>query len=296
MPKLSILMPVYNEGSYIKEALNSILAQSFTNFEAIVVDDGSTDDTRVKANYYASKDSRITVLTHGKIGKNAALNLAFNSCKGEIIMFLAGDDILPEDSLQSRVKAFEMSDPLTEKVSVHGHLKLYSKWPKYDGLVLPKKLQKGSSIGGATTFSRALAKYIFPLPTCLPNEDTWSSLCVQCFAQKQVVIEPIVLFYRIHEGNARKKGLPFDETNLALHERFIAYRLFLDQHEDELSFRNQKLLERRAKLEEFRYNGRICRILSMSKISLEDRLRALFYSNERLYKFKVKFDRFFLGH
>ena len=65
-PKVSVLMPVYNEEKYISEAIESVLNQTFNDWELIIVNDGSTDNTQKIAEKYTKEDKRITLINHKK--------------------------------------------------------------------------------------------------------------------------------------------------------------------------------------------------------------------------------------
>ena len=93
LPFCSVLMPVYNGEKYLKEAIESILNQTFSNFEFIIVYDESTDGTKEILDYYAKKDPRIKVVTQKKAGIPRALNKGLQLCKGEWIFRFDSDDI-----------------------------------------------------------------------------------------------------------------------------------------------------------------------------------------------------------
>ena len=99
-PYFSIIIPVYNVAPYLRECLDSVLAQTFTDWEAICVDDGSTDGSGVILDEYAAKDKRFRVIHQPNAGVSAARNMALDVAKGEWFLFLDGDDILREDSLE----------------------------------------------------------------------------------------------------------------------------------------------------------------------------------------------------
>lgn len=94
MPKLSIIIPVYNSESYITQCIDSILTQSFTNFELILVNDGSTDNSDKICDEYALKDCRIRVIHKENGGVSSARNKGLDEAQGEWIMFVDSDDYL----------------------------------------------------------------------------------------------------------------------------------------------------------------------------------------------------------
>lgn len=92
MPKFSIIIPVYNVAPYLRECLDSVLAQTFTDWEAICVDDGSTDDSGAILDEYAANDSRFHVTHQANAGVSAARNVALDVARGEWLAFADGDD------------------------------------------------------------------------------------------------------------------------------------------------------------------------------------------------------------
>lgn len=99
--KISIIIPCYNSEKYLSACMDSVLAQSFGDFEAILIDDGSKDDTLSVARAYAQKDARVRVLAKENGGVAAARNLGLDHARGEWITFVDSDDLLPEDALSA---------------------------------------------------------------------------------------------------------------------------------------------------------------------------------------------------
>ncbi len=99
-PSISIIIPAYNAQEYIRECLESVLAQTFTDFEVIVVNDGSTDSTLEIANEFAAKDARIRILSQKNQGVSYARNKAIEASNSEWVTFLDSDDTLPSNGLQ----------------------------------------------------------------------------------------------------------------------------------------------------------------------------------------------------
>ena len=91
-PLISIIIPVYNVEKYLKECLDSVIAQTYTNWEAICVNDGSPDNCGAILDEYASTDPRIKVIHKENEGTAIARTTAINSSKGEFITFLDSDD------------------------------------------------------------------------------------------------------------------------------------------------------------------------------------------------------------
>ena len=106
LPLVSVLMTAFNRGKYIAEAIESVLQSTYTNFELIIVDDCSTDDTLEIANSFFVKDSRIKLYKNEKnLGQFANRNYAISLSTGEYIKFLDSDDKLFAHGLQTMVNS-----------------------------------------------------------------------------------------------------------------------------------------------------------------------------------------------
>lgn len=99
VPKISIIVPVYNTERYLPRCINSILCQNFTDFELLLIDDGSTDRSYDILKEYASHDERIRVFHQENCGVTSARNLGVSEAMGEWISFVDSDDELLFDSL-----------------------------------------------------------------------------------------------------------------------------------------------------------------------------------------------------
>ena len=92
MPKVSIIVPVYNVEKYLRQCLDSVLNQTFQEFEAICINDGSTDSCAQILDEYAKKDSRIKVITQDNKGLSEARNTGLKHVQGDYVFFLDSDD------------------------------------------------------------------------------------------------------------------------------------------------------------------------------------------------------------
>ena len=106
MPKFSLIIPVYNVDKYIYHCLESISKQTFSDFEAIVIDDGSTDDSGKICDEFALKDNRIKEKKKKNGGVSSASNKGLDNAIGEFIYFVDGDDWIEENTLEEINKVF----------------------------------------------------------------------------------------------------------------------------------------------------------------------------------------------
>ena len=100
MSKISVIIPVYNTELYIARCIDSVLKQTYENWELILVDDGSGDKSGTICDDYAKEDSRIKVIHNQNHGPAASRDLGVKEAIGELIMFVDSDDWLDEKMLQ----------------------------------------------------------------------------------------------------------------------------------------------------------------------------------------------------
>lgn len=149
-PSVSIITPAYNAEKFIKETIKSVLEQTLSDWELIVIDDGSTDDTAKIVKSFL--DSRIIFTQQINAGVSSARNKGLELAKGKYITFLDADDILPPRSLEVRIKYLE-SNPDIELVDgnisvkdmdMKNDIRIYE--PYYNGLLLPRLVALDSQV------------------------------------------------------------------------------------------------------------------------------------------------------
>lgn len=106
-PDITVAIPAYNVGRYLAATLDSLLAQTLTNWEAIVVDDGSTDATLEIARRYAESDPRIRVIEQENQGVSAARNRALDEARGQAFALLDGDDLWAPEKLERQLSCLD---------------------------------------------------------------------------------------------------------------------------------------------------------------------------------------------
>lgn len=291
-PKISILMPVFNEEKYISDAIESVISQTYSNFELIIIDDGSTDKTAEIVNKYS--DRRIQFYQLGKIGKVAAFNAAYSKSIGEFICFFAGDDILVNDSISNRLKPIKkiVDYPVISFCKV----KTFSKIKKFDGVVTPRDSNKGTNCGGAMMFNKKLAEIAFPIPDNIANEDLWINQHVSFNDEILIKHVPIIgINYRIHEQNSSSRTDSFINKTKSFHRRYIVYSIFLNKYRHILSSYKINRLISLAKAEDLRYKRRWFSILFIKNITINEKLRFIMHSNSFFYWLRIKLFSLFSG-
>ncbi|MGN6194455.1 MAG: glycosyltransferase family 2 protein [Ginsengibacter sp.] len=132
---VSIIVPCYNYGKFLSEALDSVFEQTYADWECVIVNDGSTDNTEEIALRYCDKDERFSYLYKENGGHSSARNFAIKSSSGKYILPLDADDRLSKDYLKKAVKKIESSDDIklvTGQVQQFGDVNEKMVIPAYD--------------------------------------------------------------------------------------------------------------------------------------------------------------------
>ncbi len=206
---ISIIIPFYNTESYLDQCLNSVLEQTYTDFEALMIDDGSTDGSRAIAESYVSRDNRFKLLGREHIGFPRAKNLGLDNAQGDYIAFLDSDDFLDSHYLEYLHRGITENDadicccrynvfndgeeppvrPINGYVCVDYHHKMQQIFEKYGALFLWNKLYKKE------LFNNLRHEDVISL------SDTIIIYKVFDKAQKVVNIYPFLYNYRKHEDS-----------------------------------------------------------------------------------------------
>ncbi|HEX7316872.1 MAG TPA: glycosyltransferase family 2 protein [Pyrinomonadaceae bacterium] len=106
-PRVSVVMPAYNAGRYIAESVESVRGQTFQDWELVVVDDGSEDDTRAVVEAYAASDARVRYVRRPNGGQAAARNTGLARARGSLVAFLDADDLWLPEKLEAQLAVLE---------------------------------------------------------------------------------------------------------------------------------------------------------------------------------------------
>lgn len=109
-PKVSVIIPAYNAAKFISSTIESVLQQTFTEIELIIINDGSTDDTEHIALKFTELDNRVRVISVENSGVSAARNTGMSAAKGEYLALLDADDLMSPTSIEERLQRFKEDD------------------------------------------------------------------------------------------------------------------------------------------------------------------------------------------
>ncbi|MGB7377490.1 MAG: glycosyltransferase [Rivularia sp. (in: cyanobacteria)] len=209
-PLVSVIIGNYNYGGFIAEAIESVLHQTYKNFELIVVDDGSTDNSREIIRSYQDK---LTAIFQENGGQGAAFNAGFAASKGEIICFLDSDDYYYKTKLAKVVEVFNQNPDWVQishgRTSVRADGTIIGRDPTFcnQGDVTPLLLKWGRyawAVTSALAYRRSVLEKVLPFPKRPRGGDTYLTATVPFYGNIGYVKEPL-MFYR-HHGNNMNAG------------------------------------------------------------------------------------------
>jgi hypothetical protein len=226
-PLVSILMSNRNYGSYLSDAIESCLQQSYGLFELVICDDGSTDASVDILHRYESLDPRIQAIYQTNAGQAVALNTAFRKSTGEIICLLDSDDVFAPQKLECVVSAFRAAPSsglaANRMLRVSGERKylgqipalyqLPSGWHGPSLFLSGPRMLTGLPPTSGLSLRRSVAEALFPLPSCLKTCADTVVHYLGPLLTPVLAIEGPLGEYRIHNDNAQAcKG--FSEDHL----------------------------------------------------------------------------------
>lgn len=213
-PLVSVLIPNKDYGRFLTEALDGLLAQTYERWEAIVCDDGSSDDSRDVVARYAERDDRISLIEHDRTrGQGAAFNSAFAAARGEVVAFLDADDVFRPSKLQATVSGLARSSagllvhPLVVVDEHGGEIQRIPSFTRFEqGWIADRVLQRGGRWRWVPTsgvaLRREIAELVFPMPVegFLSSADTYFLMLAPLLTPVSAVDE-VLASYRRHGSN-----------------------------------------------------------------------------------------------
>lgn len=205
---VSVIIPTYNRASLIGRAIKSVLNQTYQKFEIIIVDDGSTDNTREVAKKFQERDKRIKYFKHAiNKGGGAARNTGIRNSKGEYIAFLDSDDEWYPEKLEKQIGIFNKNDEnLAAVYSGSFYIDCRSgmakrEIPKKKGYILEDLLKKNVVVGGASPviIRRKCIESVGGFDERLPSRqdlDLWIRIA-RCYTF-DFIPYPLIKIYRDH--------------------------------------------------------------------------------------------------
>ncbi len=223
-PQVSVIIPTYNRAWIIEEAIDSVLAQDYTEFELIVVDDGSTDQTSDVLNAYRND---IKVLCQKNKGVSAARNRGIAEASGKFIAFLDSDDLWLPQKLTVQIEFFNQTpDALicqTEEIWIRNGLRVNPKkrHKKPSGMIFKPSLKLCLISPSAVMIRRSLfdrvGEFDETLPAC-EDYDLW--LRISCRFSIHLIDAPLIIKRGGHEDQL-SKGTGLDKFRIKAIKKII---------------------------------------------------------------------------
>ena len=196
-PEVSVILPTYNRGWILKEAIDSVLAQEFKDFELIVVDDGSTDNTGEILDFY---EQDIIVLRQSNKGVSAARNRGITEAAGRLVAFLDSDDLWLPRKLTSQVDFFNLNPAAvinqTEEIWVRNGVRVNPKTRhhKFSGMIFERSLALCLVSPSAVMIKKNLFSEVGVFDENLPaceDYDLW--LRISCRYPVHLIETPLIM-------------------------------------------------------------------------------------------------------
>lgn len=210
---VSVIVPVYNREKLVKEAVSSILAQTYKNLEIILINDGSTDQSlEVLKQFETENPDQIKVIDQKNQGQIAARNNGIRASSGEYIAFLDSDDLWLPEKLELQIPLFGPEVGLVyssvELIDDHGKSKGFDHInPGLQGNIFPELLVKNRMTGGTVVVRKDVLDEVGlfdPQFKAAENWDLWLRICKKYEAR--AINKPLVK-YRVHDDNMSKNSI-----------------------------------------------------------------------------------------
>lgn len=215
---VSIIIPVYNAQKYLKDCINSLVSQRYSNIEIILVNDGSTDNSKNICDEYALVDERIRTFHKKNGGVSSARNFGINVAKGDFFCFVDSDDFVNEMYVMNLIMGLtEGSDLVIARIDFPNApiRKLENSSVEIEGIPLEVSRQNLLSLSGPVCklFKLDIAKsrgIYFPENICMGEDGVFFTKYLNSI-DKMNVIDVCDYFYRQTEGSLSSKFYPFVE-------------------------------------------------------------------------------------
>jgi len=207
-PNVSIIMAVYNTAEFLPETLESILAQTFGEFEVVCVNDGSTDGSAEILREYAAKDPRVVVIDQENLGGTRAREVGLGLARSEYVWFVDSDDVIPASSLAA------LHTSLVEAgadIAIGNYAKIDADGAVFSENVYPRQSAKGEvsfaqilRLNAPQLWNKVFRRGLFTGVDFSPvriGQDLALSLQAAMASRKSIMVDHDVYHYRVYRGS-----------------------------------------------------------------------------------------------
>lgn len=218
MPFFSIIIPCYNQAIYLTDCLDSLLLQSYSDWEAIVINDGSTDNTGETAKKYTEKDSRIKLIDQSNQGLSAARNTGIKNAIGERLIFLDADDFFYDNALEVISRTAQLSDEYTliqygyAYISENKQTILRKILPSQKKQMIPDVFYAVPGPCNTLAISKNLALQCGPFDITLKSLEDWDYWIrtAKCGAKIKTIQESLVYYRYVKNSMSRNAFVMYE--------------------------------------------------------------------------------------
>lgn len=246
--KVSIIVPVYNVEEYLKRCIQSIMQQTYSNLEILLIDDGSTDHSGAMCNEYANRDKRIRVIHKENGGLSDARNTGIEASTGEYLLFIDSDDYVDIHLVQSLLERlyYDNTDMVVcgiEKVDVEEHIITEPAWTLKDQTLSRKEywqeFYKNSTVPYVVAWNKLYKKQLFKqirYPRGKIHEDEFVIHKILAECNSISVVGKKLYYYVQRQNSIMNRG--YDSRRLQVLEAF-ANRMdyFLEENQWDLAWK-----------------------------------------------------------
>lgn len=229
MPIISVIIPAYNSELTIQETIESVQKQTFSDFEIIIIDDGSQDGTVELVKSLVKLEPRLKIFCYGNAGVAVARNRGIELAQGEFISLLDADDLWTPDKLELQLKALKNNPEAgvayswTNPIDEQGKILFLGTRPVWEGNVYGELLQTNFVSNGSNILVRREAiKSIYGFPSDFPTASDWDFYLKLAFKWSFVVVPQYQILYRQRSNSMSSNIEALMQANLAVLEKAYA--------------------------------------------------------------------------
>ncbi|MDO4184537.1 MAG: glycosyltransferase [Rhodospirillales bacterium] len=234
MPKISVIVPVYNTAQYLPQCLDSIINQTFNDIEIICINDGSTDTSLEILNRYAIKDTRVKIIDQTNHGAGYSRNEGIKKASGEYIAFIDADDWIDEAFLEKSLNTAKEYDAdiveTTKSYNVYSdnNVKLFNK-KNAKGFTYEENYFRRDVIWDKLFKTEFIKKHDITFPNGLCHNDAFFLL--QClFFNAKTTLDNEAIYYHNKANETSIRFKPSDKKLLSQLDMFILEIEFMNSH------------------------------------------------------------------
>ena len=217
---ISVIVPVYNVERYLEECLNSIQHQSYTNIEVILVNDGSTDHSKIICERFCEEDSRFHLLNQENQGQSVARNVGVAASTGEFIAFVDSDDVIKVNYLEELMKYMSDEVDIVESIFTVSKKDFLVENSKEIEILFEGNSQEAVkifpnhvlSVNPVTKLYRKSIVEAVPYLEGFIFEDIYSGIGMLKYIRKMIKIDYVGYYYRQHQSSTMHRT--FTKKNL----------------------------------------------------------------------------------